>query len=399
MTAAVSGVTPPAHVSPTLALTMDLVSRPSVTPQDAGCQELLAARLAALGFDCQSLPFGPVRNLWCRNARRGPLFVFAGHTDVVPPGPAESWTSPPFHPEIRGELLFGRGAADMKGSIAAFVTACERFCAGHPGHRGAIGLLITSDEEGDAVDGTVRVVETLRQRGEHMDWCLVGEPSSAARLGDTVRNGRRGSLNGRLRIRGRQGHVAYAEAARNPIHDFATALAALLREPWDIPDGSPDRTPPPPDGQFPPTSFQVSNVNSGTGASNVIPGELEALFNFRYPASLTHLDIQARVERRLGALGVDFDIHWTHSGSPFITRPGALIDTVQAALREITGETAELSTGGGTSDARFIATPGTQVVELGPINASIHRVDEHVRIADLDILSSVYERILEKLLA
>ncbi|MDX1433495.1 MAG: succinyl-diaminopimelate desuccinylase [Gammaproteobacteria bacterium] len=376
--------------SATLALAVELVGRRSVTPDDAGCQALLAARLEPLGFTCESLPFGPVANLWGRRGSAAPLFVFAGHSDVVPPGPEQAWQSPPFRPQVRDGLLYGRGAADMKGSIAAFVTACERFVGAHPGHRGSIGVLITSDEEGDAVDGTARVVDTLAARGVAIDCCLVGEPSSAERLGDTVRNGRRGSLNGRLRLRGRQGHVAYGHLARNPIHDFAAALGALLAERWE-PAGS--------DAGFPPTSFQVSNVQAGTGATNVIPGELEALFNFRYPPSITHDALQKRVAGLLGGLGAEFELEWTHSGSPFITAPGPFIDVVQAALTEITGAPAALDTGGGTSDARFIAPTGAQVVELGPVNASIHRVDEHVSVADLERLSAIYERILERLLA
>lgn len=391
---------PAGGASPTLALTVELVARPSVTPRDAGCQDLLAARLAALGFACEPMPFGAVSNLWCRSAAAPPLFVFAGHTDVVPPGPEDAWSSPPFRPEIRDGVLYGRGAADMKGSLAAFVTACERFLERHRAPRGAIGVLITSDEEGDAVDGTVRVMQTLAARGERIDWCLVGEPSSSERLGDTMRIGRRGSLGGRLRVRGRQGHVAYAHLTRNPIHEFADALAALLEEPWDEaggpPDGSADAHA---GGRFPPTSFQVSNVHAGTGASNVVPGELEALFNFRYAPCVTREALEARVASLLTERGLDFDIDWTHSGSPFLTRPGPLVDAVQAALVELTGAPARLDTGGGTSDARFIAPTGAEVIELGPVNASIHRIDEHVRVADLELLSAVYERLLETLLA
>jgi succinyl-diaminopimelate desuccinylase len=366
---------------------MDLIARASVTPDDAGCQELIRARLEAIGFVCESLNFGEVSNLWARTGVAGPLFTFAGHTDVVPTGPESRWSSPPFEPRIRDGMLYGRGAADMKGSIAAFVTACERFFAAHGNARGAVSLLITSDEEGLAVDGTVRVLEALAERGERIDWCLVGEPSSHERLGDRLRNGRRGSLNGHLLVQGKQGHVAYAERAVNPIHGFARALAALDAEVWDR--GNED---------FPPTSFQVSNVNAGTGADNVIPGHLEAMFNFRYSTQVTAEELRERVQRVLNDHGLEHQLSWRHSGEPFLTAPGALLDATQAALREITGAPASPSTGGGTSDGRFIARTGAQVIELGPVNASIHSIDEHVRIADLDLLSRVYERILEKLL-
>lgn len=375
-------------MSPTLALTMDLIRRASVTPEDAGCQDLMAARLAPLGFAAERLNFGPVANLWCRTRGAEPLFVFAGHTDVVPPGPESQWSSPPFSPQIRDGMLYGRGAADMKGSLAAFVTACERFLSAHERHRGAIALLITSDEEGDAVDGTVRVVEALERRGERPDWCLVGEPSSATRVGDTLRNGRRGSLNGHLVVHGHQGHVAYADAAHNPIHGFARGLAALQAEPWD--EG---------DDHFPPTSFHVSNVHAGTGADNVVPGLLEAKLNFRYSPALDHEGIQQRVERTLAAHGLRFDLRWRHSARPFLTTPGPLVDAVQEALGHLVGAPATLSTGGGTSDARFIAPTGAEVVELGPVNASIHRIDEHVSVEELELLSRIYERILENLLA
>ncbi len=368
-------------------LCKDLIARPSVTPDDAGCQALIRQRLEALGFACEALNFGEVSNLWARTAGDGPLFVFAGHTDVVPTGPESRWTTPPFEPRVRDGLLFGRGAADMKGSIAAFVTACERFLAEHPKPRGCVALLITSDEEGPAVDGTVRVLEVLTERREKLDWCLVGEPSSHQRLGDRLRNGRRGSLNGHLVVHGKQGHVAYAEGAVNPIHGFARALAALDAEIWDR--GNDD---------FPPTSFQVSNVNAGTGADNVIPGHLEAMFNFRYSTALTADGLRDRVQRILDAHGLKHELQWRHSGEPFLTSPGALLEATQSALQEITGARAEASTGGGTSDGRFIARSGAQVVELGPVNASIHSIDEHVSVADLDVLSQVYQRILEKLL-
>jgi len=374
-------------VTATERLCEDLIARPSVTPDDAGCQALIRQRLEALGFSCEALNFGEVSNLWARTAGDGPLFVFAGHTDVVPTGPESRWTTPPFEPRVRDGLLFGRGAADMKGSIAAFVTACERFLAEHPAPRGSVALLITSDEEGPAVDGTVRVLEVLAERREKLDWCLVGEPSSHQRLGDRLRNGRRGSLNGHLVVHGKQGHVAYAEGAVNPIHGFARALAALDAETWDR--GNDD---------FPPTSFQVSNVNAGTGADNVIPGHLEAMFNFRYSTALTADGLRDRVQRILDAHGLQHELQWRHSGEPFLTSPGALLEATQSALQEITGARAEASTGGGTSDGRFIARSGAQVVELGPINASIHSIDEHVSVADLETLSRVYQRILEKLL-
>ena len=366
---------------------MDLIARASVTPEDAGCQELIRGRLEALGLACEALHFGDVSNLWARNRAPGPLFVFAGHTDVVPAGPESQWSSPPFEPRIRDGFLYGRGAADMKGSIAAFVTASERFFANHHHCPGALGLLITSDEEGPAVDGTVRVLEELDKRGERIDWCLVGEPSSQERIGDRLRNGRRGSLNGRLLVRGIQGHVAYAESAVNPIHGFARALATLDAEVWDR--GNDD---------FPATSFQVSNVNAGTGADNVIPGELQAMFNFRYSTELTADGIQNRVEAILDGHGLDYALTWRHSGAPFLTTPGRLLDATRAAVREVAGTDAMPSTGGGTSDGRFIARNGAQVVELGPVNASIHGIDEHVSVEELETLSRIYERILEKLL-
>ena len=366
---------------------MDLIARASVTPEDAGCQELIRARIEPLGFACESLDFGGVKNLWARNARKGPLFAFAGHTDVVPTGPEDRWSSPPFEPEVRGAYLYGRGAADMKGSIAAFITACERFFAVNASSRGALALLITSDEEGPAVDGTVRVLETLDARGERIDWCLVGEPSSHERIGDRLRNGRRGSLNGYLVVKGTQGHVAYAEGAVNPIHGFARALAALDAEIWD--SGNDD---------FPPTSFQVSNVRAGTGADNVIPGELETMFNFRYSTALSAETLRERVEQVLIDQSLDYALTWRHSGEPFLTTPGVLLNATREAVQEVTGAAATASTGGGTSDGRFIARTGAQVVELGPVNASIHAIDEHVSVEELEMLSRVYERILEKLL-
>ncbi len=365
---------------------MELIARASVTPHDAGCQALIHARLERLGFACESIDCGEVSNLWARSAAHGPLFAFAGHTDVVPAGPESQWSSPPFEPQVRGGLLYGRGAADMKGSIAAFITACERFFSNHEPSRAAVALLITSDEEGPAVDGTVRVLEALDKRGERIDWCLVGEPSSHERLGDRLRNGRRGSLNGQLVVHGIQGHVAYAERAVNPIHGFARALTALDAEIWDA--GNDD---------FPATTFQVSNVAAGTGADNIIPGHLQASFNFRYSTQLTADRLGERVRSLLDDHGLDYELTWRHSGEPFLTPPGALLDATQAAAREITGACAVASTGGGTSDGRFIARTGAQVVEFGPVNASIHSIDEHVGVEELEMLSTIYERILENL--
>ncbi len=374
-------------MSETLKLTRDLISRPSVTPDDAGCQTLLQTRLDAAGFSGETLQFGDVTNLWSRRGSDGPLLVFAGHTDVVPTGPLERWQSPPFEPSERDGLLYGRGAADMKGSVAAFVTACERFVHRHPDHRGSIALLITSDEEGPSVDGTVKVVEELQRRNIRIDWCLVGEPSSESTVADTVKYGRRGSLNGRLVAHGIQGHVAYPHKARNPIHQLMPALAELTARHWD--DGN---------SAFPPTTFQISNLNAGTGATNVIPGEAELLLNFRFSTESTADGLQQQVEAILDAHGLDYSLEWTISAQPFLTEAGALVDATRAAIRDITGRDTTLSTAGGTSDGRFIAPTGAQVVELGPVNASIHQIDEHVEIAALDTLSSIYERILERLL-
>ena len=371
----------------TLELAIDLLRRPSVTPQDGGCQTVMAERLAALGLAIEPMRFGEVDNLWARRGDAAPLFVFAGHTDVVPPGPLERWDAPPFQPEIRAGLLYGRGAADMKGALAAMITACERFLAGHPGHRGSIGFLITSDEEGPGVDGTVKVIEALQARGEHIDFCLVGEPSSRERLGDEIKNGRRGSLNGRLRVHGVQGHVAYPHLARNPLHSFAPALAELCAERWD--NGN---------AHFPPTTFQFSNLHVGTGAENVIPGELEALFNFRFSTEQTVDGLKARVQALLERHGLDFEIDWKLSGRPFLTPLGELVEASRAAVAEVLGYHPALSTSGGTSDGRFIAPTGAQVIELGHLNATIHKINECVAVDDLERLSLVYERILEKLL-
>lgn len=374
-------------MSATFDLACALIARPSVTPDDAGCQALMADRLAALGFTIEPMRFGTVENLWARRGNAGPLFCFAGHTDVVPPGPAGAWTSPPFTPSVRDGFLYGRGAADMKGSLAAMVTATESYLRQHPEPRGSIGFLLTSDEEGPAVDGTVRVIETLEARGEKIAWCLVGEPTATARVGDTIKNGRRGSLNGRLRVLGRQGHVAYPHLAENPLHAFAPALAELVAQTWD--EGS---------AHFPPTTFQVSNLNSGTGAENVIPGDLTALFNFRFSTALDAPTLQHRVESLLDRHGLRYAIDWRLSGNPFLTPAGALVEAAQAAVRARCGYDAALSTSGGTSDGRFIAPTGAQVLELGPRNATIHQTDECVGLDELEALHAIYEGILERLL-
>ncbi len=375
-------------VDKTLELCCNLMRRPSVTPEDAGCQALLAERLAAMGFRCTAMPFGEVQNLWAERGSDGPLLVFAGHTDVVPSGPESRWQSPPFEPSIRDGLLYGRGAADMKGSLAAMVTACEAFLAENPTHRGRIGFLVTADEEGPAIDGTVRVVEALARQGTQIDWCLVGEPSSSEVLGDVVKNGRRGSLGATLRIHGVQGHIAYPQLADNPIHRALPALQALTAEVWDQGNEF-----------FPPTSLQISNINGGTGATNVIPGELEVLFNFRFSTEVTDAQLRQRSEAILDRHGLDYSIDWRLSGQPFLTPSGALVEAALASIEEVTGETATLSTAGGTSDGRFIAPTGAQVLELGPVNATIHKVDECVRVDDLPRLARVYQGILTRLLA
>ncbi len=374
-------------MSDTLELAKDLISRASVTPEDAGCQALMQARLRALGFACEDLPFGEVSNFWARRGDSAPLVVFAGHTDVVPTGPLEDWTSDPFTPTVRDGMLYGRGAADMKGSLAAMITACEAFVAAHPDHRGSIGFLITSDEEGPSVNGTVKVVEHLVGAGVSIDMCLVGEPSSSRQLGDVIKNGRRGSLNGKLRVHGKQGHVAYPQLAENPIHLALPALAELAAIEWDRGND-----------HFPPTSFQISNIHAGTGAENVVPGELEVMFNLRYSTELTDTRIRERVHALLDRHGLRYDIDWRLSGKPFLTPAGELVDAARNAIREVTGIEAELSTSGGTSDGRFIAPTGAQVLELGPLNATIHQVDECVSVESLDRLSRVYTVMLENLL-
>ncbi len=375
-------------MSATLELTKDLISRPSVTPEDLGCQQRLAERLESIGFTIEHLRFGDTDNIWARRGTQSPVFAFAGHTDVVPTGPEENWTSPPFEPVIRDGLLYGRGTADMKGSIAAFVTACERFIANNNDHTGTIAFLITSDEEGPATGGTVKVIETLEARGEKIDWCLVGEPSSTNKVGDIVKNGRRGSLNGYLTVQGKQGHIAYPHLAENPIHLLAPVLTELCAIEWD--QGNED---------FPPTSFQVSNLNSGTGVTNVIPGTADIIFNFRYSTELTHEQLQQKVEAILDKHQLNYDLKWELSGKPFRTASGALVDAVKVAIKTTTGYDTELSTSGGTSDGRFIAPTGAQVVELGPLNATIHQVDECVSVTDLDTLSEIYETLLDQLLS
>jgi succinyl-diaminopimelate desuccinylase len=370
-----------------LELTRALIARPSVSPDDGGCQAILIERLAASGFSIERLPFGPVENFWARRGATAPLLCFAGHTDVVPPGPLEEWRSDPFTPVERDGLLYGRGAADMKSGLAAMLTACESFVARHPAHRGSIAFLITSDEEGPSVDGTRRVVEVLRSREERIDWCVVGEPSSEERLGDTVKIGRRGSLSGRLTVHGVQGHVAYPQRADNPIHALAPALLELTTRVWD--QGN---------AHFQPTTFQVSNLNAGTGAPNVIPGELKARFNLRFSTEQTVDSLKRSVEGILDRHGVRYTLDWFISGLPFLTEPGTLSAAVRGTLEEVLGVTPRLSTGGGTSDGRFIAPLGAQVIELGVVNETIHKANECVAVADIERLERVYLRLIERLL-
>ncbi|MBK1725547.1 succinyl-diaminopimelate desuccinylase [Halorhodospira neutriphila] len=374
-------------MSETLELAQALIHRPSVTPADAGCQHLIAERLEAVGFTAEWLPFGEVTNLWAHRGHGRPLLCFLGHTDVVPTGPESAWAHPPFQPVVADGQLYGRGAADMKGSVAAFTVAAERFAADHPEHRGAIAVLLTSDEEGPARDGTRRVVEALGERGEAIDYCLVGEPTSRERLGDALRVGRRGSLSGRLTIHGEQGHVAYPQRAVNPIHRFAPALAELAETEWDAGDD-----------YFPPTSLQFSNIQAGTGADNVIPGALEAVFNLRYSPAVDAEQLQARIEAILDRHGLERTLEWRHSGEPFGTYGGALVEAVEAAVAARTGAAPARSTAGGTSDGRFVAPTGAQVVELGPLNATIHKANEHVAVADLEALEAIYYDILRRLL-
>jgi succinyl-diaminopimelate desuccinylase len=372
----------------TLELAEMLIARRSVTPADEGCQQLIGERLAALGFSLEPLRFGTVENLWARRGSAGPVFCFAGHTDVVPTGPLEEWRSDPFVPSIRDGVLYGRGAADMKTGLAAMVTATEEFVRVHPRHQGTVSFLITSDEEGPSVDGTRRVTETLVSRGERIDWCVVGEPSSEETIGDTIKVGRRGSLSGRLTVHGVQGHVAYPQLAENPVHTLAPALAELTRHVWD--EGT---------EHFQPTTFQISNLNAGTGAPNVIPGELKARFNLRYSPVQTLERLKSTVEEILRRHGVRYSLEWYLSGEPFYTPPGRLSDAVGEAVARVTGSRPRLSTGGGTSDGRFIAPLGAQVVELGVVNSTIHKVNECVRVGDLDALHRMYLNVLEMLLA
>ena len=374
-------------MSDTLELLKDLISRESVTPEDAGCQDVLAERLTRLGFKEERLNFEDTQNIWLRRGDARPLFTFLGHTDVVPPGPLNSWLSPPFAPTIRDGKLFGRGAADMKGGIACFVTAVERFIAKHPDHQGSIAVMLTSDEEGIATQGVVKVVEVLEQRHEKIDWCLVGEPSSDKKIGDVIRVGRRGSLCARLTVTGIQGHVAYPELAENPIHTFAPALKELTEEVWDQGNEF-----------FPPTSLQVSNINAGTGAENIIPGTAEVQFNLRFCTELNEATIKQRTSTILDKYGFKYDLQWRLSGNPFLTEKGALIDATHAAIFTVTGFETRDDTGGGTSDGRFIAPTGAQVIELGPLNESIHKINEHVGLEDLEVLTNIYEQILVNLL-
>ncbi len=373
--------------SDTLTLTIALISRRSVTPRDDGCQALIAERLGRIGFSAEPMRFGEVDNIWIRRGSSAPLLCFAGHTDVVPPGPIEAWASDPFEPQVRDGHLYGRGAADMKTSLAAFVTAVEGFVRENPDHPGSIALLLTSDEEGPAREGTVRVVETLKARGDRIDYCIVGEPTSVERLGDMIKNGRRGSLSGEIVVQGGQGHVAYPHLARNPVHLFAPALAELAATRWD--EGN---------EYFPPTTWQVSNIHAGTGATNVIPGELRAHFNFRFSPESTIEQLQQRVSEILDRHDIDYRIHWSLSGKPFITRRGRLVDAISSAIKGITGIEPQVSTTGGTSDGRFIADICDEVVELGPVNASIHKVDENIAVEDIETLSRIYRLAIAPLL-
>jgi succinyl-diaminopimelate desuccinylase len=375
-------------MSDVIALAKDLIRRPSVTPLDEGCQTLMAERLAKLGFVIEPMVFEDTTNLWARRGSEGPLFCFAGHTDVVPAGPLDKWHTPPFEPTIKDGVLYGRGAADMKGSLASMVVAVERFVAEHPDHAGSIAFLITSDEEGPFINGTTRVIDTLEARYEKIRWCIVGEPSSTAVVGDVVKNGRRGSITGDLLVRGVQGHVAYPHLADNPIHKAAPALAELTAIVWD--EGN---------AYFPPTSFQIANISAGTGASNVIPGELQVQFNFRFSTQLTDMDIRQQVEALLDKHSLDYQLDWTLSGQPFLTDTGALLDAAVAAIEAVNGQRPALLTTGGTSDGRFIAPTGAEVIELGPVNATIHKVNECVKADDLDLLADMYQGVLERLLA
>lgn len=380
-----------AQLSPTAALAVQLMQIPSVTPDDNGCNQVMIDRLAALGFTIETMRFGNVNNFWARYGQSGPVLCFAGHTDVVPSGPEEKWSSPPFEPAIRDGYLYGRGAADMKGSLAAMITACEAVIndsqTGDEELAGSLAFLITADEEGAAIHGTREVIDTLEKRNEKITWCVVGEPSSSDRLGDVVKVGRRGSLHGKLTVHGVQGHIAYPHLARNPVHQAMQPLYELTQEIWD--QGN---------EVFPPTSFQISNIHAGTGVDNVIPGTLEALFNFRFSTELNELIIRQRTEAILDKFELEYSLDWKLSGLPFLTRNAVLIDAVRSSIFEVTGVTTTPSTTGGTSDGRFIAPTGAEVVEVGPCNASIHKIDEHVRLADLDELALIYQGIIRRLL-
>ena len=374
--------------SPTLALTKQLIAKQSVTPMDEGCQVLMIEHLQKIGFEVESLHFGDVDNFWAIKGDAGPILCFAGHTDVVPSGPASSWSQPPFEPTVVDGQLYGRGAADMKGSLAAMLVAVERFVDEHPDHSGRIAFLITSDEEGVATNGTVKVVQWLQDQNITPDYCLVGEPSSTAKCGDVIKNGRRGSLGCTMTVKGLQGHVAYPHLGRNPIHLAAPALAELASESWDQGNEF-----------FPATSFQISNINGGTGATNVIPGELEVMFNFRFSTEVTDGHLRQRTEAILDGHGLDYELTWNLSGQPFLTPEGELVEAAVASIKQVTGMDTELSTAGGTSDGRFIAPMGTQVVELGPINATIHQIDENTNVAELDVLTDIYQALLQRLFA
>jgi succinyl-diaminopimelate desuccinylase len=373
--------------SPSFDLAVQLLSIDSVTPDDKGCQKILCERLSKLGFTCETMQFAEVTNLWARKGNSSPVLAFAGHTDVVPTGPLNQWQSDPFKPVIRDGHLYARGAADMKSSIACMVTACERFLAEHPNHTGSIAFLITSDEEGPSVNGTVKVIETLEQRGEKIDWALVGEPSSSDSVGDVVKNGRRGSLGANLTVHGMQGHVAYPHLAENPIHMVAPAMAELSTTEWDKGNEF-----------FPPTTFQISNIHSGTGATNVIPGDVEIHFNLRFSTCLDAETIKQQVESVLHNFNLNFEIEWNLSGQPFLTPEGALVEAAQKAIFDVTGKKTILSTAGGTSDGRFIAPTGAQVLELGPVNESIHKINENIKVSEIDTLSSIYEKMLHNLI-
>ncbi|MEP0356474.1 MAG: succinyl-diaminopimelate desuccinylase [Paraglaciecola sp.] len=371
-----------------LDVTKNLINRQSVTPEDAGCQDLMASILKPLGFEIEDLTFADTKNIWARKGTESPVFCFAGHTDVVPSGPAENWQTPPFEATEKDGYLHGRGAADMKGSLAAMLVATENFVKNTPDHKGSIAFLITSDEEGPFINGTTKVIDTLEARNEKITWCLVGEPSSTDEVGDVVKNGRRGSLTGDLVVNGIQGHVAYPHLAKNPIHDSALAFAELANTQWDSGNDS-----------FPPTSFQISNINGGTGAGNVIPGSLNVCFNFRFSTEVTDQELIGKVTHVLDAHKLDYKIDWTFNGQPFLTDSGDLVEATQQAIKHCTGKDTVLSTAGGTSDGRFIAPTGAQVIELGPVNATIHKIDECVKMSDLETLADIYEDILKRLLA